>query len=81
MVASFHTLFQNHLRWDRMFCMQAQTANFLTFLAVLGRRGGPRGEKMAVACRGADSQVLATILDPFGPIFVDLVGPDGLSEA
>ena len=40
-----------------------------------GPRSGPRGEEMAVACRGVDSQVLATILDPFGAIFIDL-GPD-----
>ena len=46
----------------------------------LGRGSGPTGEKMAVACRGVDSQGLATILDPFGVIFVDL-GPDGLSAA
>ena len=37
----------------------------------------PKGEKMAVACPGVDSQVLATILDPFRVIFVDL-GPDRL---
>ena len=30
---------------------------------------------MAVACPGVDSQDLATILDPFRTIFVDL-GPD-----
>ena len=30
---------------------------------------------MAVACPGVDSQVLATILDPFRDIFADL-GPD-----
>ena len=30
---------------------------------------------MAVACRGLDSQDLATILDPFRAIFAD-VGPD-----
>ena len=47
-------------------------------LAVLGRGTGPRGEKMAVACPGVDSQDLATILDPFRVIFVDL-GPDRLS--
>ena len=33
---------------------------------------------MAAACPGADSQDLATILDPFQPTFVDL-GPDRLS--
>ena len=52
--------------------------SFPYILGVLGRGSGPRGEKMAVACRGTDSQVLATILDPFGAIFVDL-GPDGFS--
>ena len=46
-------------------------------LAVLGRGTGPRGEKMAAACPGVDSQVLATILDPFRTIFDDL-GPDPL---
>ena len=35
---------------------------------------------MAVACPGVDSQDLATILEPFRAIFVDL-GPDGLSAA
>ena len=49
-------------------------------LAVLGRGTGPRGEKMAGASPGTDSQVLATILDPFRTIFVNL-GPDPLSEA
>ena len=49
-----------------------------SILVVLGRGTGPRGEKMAVACPGVDSQDLATILDPFQPIFVDL-GPDRLS--
>ena len=44
-----------------------------------GRGTGPRGEKMAATCLGTDSQVLATILDPFRAIFVDL-GPDRLSE-
>ena len=33
-------------------------------LADLGRGTGPRGEKMAAACPGADSQDLATILVP-----------------
>ena len=47
-------------------------------LPVLGRGTGPRGEKMAAACQGVDSQVLATILDPFRTIFADL-GPDRLS--
>ena len=47
-------------------------------LAVLGRGTGPRGEKMAGRFTGTDSQDLATILDPFGAIFVDL-GPDRLS--
>ena len=48
-------------------------------LAELGRGTGPRGEKMAVACPGTDSQGLATILDPFRSFFADL-GPDRLSE-
>ena len=48
-------------------------------LAVLGRGTGPRGEKMAAACPGVDSHDLATILEPFRAIFVDL-GPDRLSE-
>ena len=48
-------------------------------LAVLGRGTGPRGEKMAAACPGVDSQDLATILDPFRVIFGDL-GPDRQSE-
>ena len=43
-----------------------------------GRGTNPRGEEMAAACLGTDSQVLATILDPFRAIFVDL-GPDRLS--
>ena len=47
-------------------------------LADLGRGTGPRGEKMAVACPGVDSQDLATILDPFRTIFANL-GPDRLS--
>ena len=47
-------------------------------LAVLGRRTGPRGEKMAGGSWGTDFQDLATILDPFWAIFVDL-GPDRLS--
>ena len=47
-------------------------------VAVLGRGTGPRGEKMAAACPGVDSQDLATILDSFRSIFDDL-GPDGLS--
>ena len=49
-------------------------------LAVLGRGTGPKREEMAVACSGVDSQGLATILDPFRAIFVDL-GPDRLSAA
>ena len=52
-----------------------QTGHFLTFVAVLGRGMGPRGEKMVAACQGVDSQDLATILDPFRTIFDDL-GPD-----
>ena len=39
---------------------------------------GPRGEEMAGRSLGTDSQDLATILDPFRAIFVDL-GPDRLS--
>ena len=46
---------------------------------VLGRGTGPKGEKMAAACPGVDSQDLATILDPLRVIFADL-GPDRLSE-
>ena len=46
--------------------------------SVLGHGTGPRGQKMAAACPGVDSQDLATILDPFRAIFVDL-GPDRLS--
>ena len=48
------------------------------FWGVLGRGTGPKGEKMAAACPGVDSQDLATILDPFRAIFADL-GPDRLS--
>ena len=48
-------------------------------LVDLGRGTGPRGEKMAGACPGTDSQDLATILDPFRAIYADL-GPDCLSE-
>ena len=48
-------------------------------LVAFGRGTGPKGEKMAAACPGTDSQVLATILDPFWLIFDDL-GPDRLSE-
>ena len=40
---------------------------------------GPRGKKMATACPGIDSHVLATILNQFQTIFDDL-GPDRLSE-
>ena len=46
-----------------------------SILAVLGRGTSPRGEKMARRFTGTDSQDLATILDPFRAIFVDL-GPD-----
>ena len=53
-------------------------AMFDLFCRIWGRGSGPRGEKMAVACPGVDSQVLATILDPFRVIFDDL-GPDRLS--
>ena len=49
-----------------------------SILAVLGRGTGPRGEEMAGRFTGTDSQDLATILDPFRTIFVDL-GPDHLS--
>ena len=48
-------------------------------LADLGRGTGPRGEEMAAACPGIDSQDLATILAPLRAIFDDL-GPDRLSE-
>ena len=48
-------------------------------LAVLGRGTGPRGLEMAVAFMGADSQVLATILDPFRTYFVNTM-TDPLSE-
>ena len=44
-------------------------------LADFGRGTGPRGEKMAGRFTGVDSQVLATILDPFRVIFANL-GPD-----
>ena len=47
-------------------------------LAVLGRGTGPKGEEMAGTSSGTDSQDLASILDPFGAIFVDLE-PDRLS--
>ena len=47
-------------------------------LAVLGRGTGPKREEMAGRSSGTDSQDLATILDPFRAIFVDL-GPDRLS--
>ena len=46
-----------------------------SILAVLGRGTGPRGEEMAGRFTGTDSQDLATILDPFRAIFVDL-GPN-----
>ena len=49
-----------------------------SILAVLGRGTGPRGEEMAGRFTGTDSQDLATILDPFGAIFVEL-GTDRLS--
>ena len=35
----------------------------------LGRRTGPRDEKMAAACLGLDFRDLATILDPFRAMF------------
>ena len=47
-------------------------------LAVLGRGTAPKGEEMAGIFTGTDSQDLATILDPFRTIFVDLE-PDRLS--
>ena len=47
--------------------------------ADLGRGTAPKGEKIAAACPGVDSQDLATILDPFRVILDDL-GPDRLSE-
>ena len=47
-------------------------------LGVLGRGTGPKREEMAGRTWGVDSQDLATILDPFRAIFVDL-GPDRLS--
>ena len=56
-----------------------QTTSLLTFLRVLGRKSGYKGEKMVLASRGVDSQALATMLDPFGAMFVDLA-PDSLSE-
>ena len=46
-------------------------------LADLGRGTGPRGEKMAGRSPVTHSQDLATILDPFRVIFLDL-GPDRL---
>ena len=41
-------------------------------LAVLGRRTGPRGEKMVGRSPGTLSQDLATILETVRVIFVDL---------
>ena len=52
---------------------------FSPFWRVLGRGTGPRGEKMAAARPGVDSQDVATILDPFRIIFVDL-GPGRRTE-
>ena len=52
--------------------------SFGSILAVLGRGTGPSGEEMAGRSPGTDSQDLATILDPFRTIFVDL-GPHRLS--
>ena len=49
-----------------------------SILAVLARGTGPKREEMAGRSPGTDSQDLATILDPFRAIFVDL-GPDRLS--
>ena len=49
-----------------------------SILAVLGRGTGPRGEKMVGRSLGVDSQDLATILDSFRAIFINL-GPDRLS--
>ena len=51
---------------------------FGLYFGGLGRGTGPKGEKMAAASPGVDSQDLATILDPFRAIFADL-GPDRLS--
>ena len=48
-------------------------------LVDLGREAGPRGEEISAACPGVDAQDLATILDPFRAIFLNL-GPDCLSE-
>ena len=48
---------------------------FVSFLADFG----PQDLEMAAACLGADSELLATIRDPFQSIFDDL-GPDRLSE-
>ena len=42
-------------------------------------RDRSRGKKMAGGFTGVDPQDLATTLDPFRPILVDL-GPDGHSE-
>ena len=49
-----------------------------SILAVLGRGTAPKREEIAGGSPGVDSQDLATILDPFRTIFVDL-GPDRLS--
>ena len=56
---------------------RTQTSHFLTLVADLGRgnvgRGnGPRGLEMAAACQGVGSQNLATVLDTFRAIFIDL---------
>ena len=52
---------------------------FRLFRWALGRGTGPKGDKKAGGFTGTDSQDLATILDPFRTIFVDL-GPGRLSE-
>ena len=51
---------------------------FGPFWEGFGPRDRSQGEKMAAACPRVDSHDLATILDPFRAMFVDL-GPDRLS--
>ena len=48
------------------------------FSKIFGCGTGPRSKKMAGGFMWANSEDLATILDPFRTIFVDL-GPDRLS--
>ena len=55
-----------------------QATLIVFFCRIFGRGTGPRDLEMAAACLGAESQVLATILDPFRTIFDDL-GPNRLS--